>query len=204
MVLYSTIKEENSPGNFAMLTRTASLLLSISWGGQVVFTDQTLQNARYTFRVKYQGSWVSFPARTPRNQLTFMSCSIPIFPRLNTLPLLSINQHLFNFPILDPPLSVARPELEELHTLIASPDIRLISLIGPGGVGKTHLAVQFASQVAESFPDGIYFISLTSIQDPDFMPILLADILNFSFYGPTNHIDQLGKYLHRLKVLARH
>ena len=33
------------------------------------------------------------------------------------------------------------------------------------------------------------------------MPILLADILKFSFYGPTNHIDQLGKYLHRLKIL---
>ncbi len=200
MVLYSTVREENSPGNFAMLTRTASLLLSISWGGQVVFTDQTLRllDIPSGSNIKDLGFHFLHESEEPAHVYELMH---PHLPPDEHPPLLSINQQLFNFPILEPPFIGREPELEALHTIIASPQIRLISLIGPGGVGKTHLAVQLASQVTESFPDGIFFISLSSIQDPDFMPILLADILKFSYYGPTNHIEQLSKYLHRLKVL---
>ncbi len=200
MVLYSTIKEENSPGNFAMLTRTASLLLSISWGGQVVFSDQTLRllDIPSGSNIKDLGFHFLHESEEPAHIYELLH---PHLPAVEHPPLLSINQQLFNFPILDPPFIGREPELQALHSLIPSPQVRLISLIGPGGVGKTHLAVQFASQIAESFPDGIFFISLSSIQDPDFMPILLADVLKFSFYGPTNHIEQLGKYLHRSKIL---
>ncbi len=200
MVLYSTIKEENSPGNFAMLTRTASLLLSISWGGQVIFTDQTLRllDIPSGSNIKDLGFHFLHGSEEPAHVYELLH---PHLPPVEHPPLLSINQQLYNFPIQDSPFIGRETELETLHNLMASPDVRLISLVGPGGVGKTHLAVQFASQIAESFPDGIYFISLTSIQDPDFLPILMADILNFSFYGPTNHIEQLGKYLHRMQVL---
>ncbi len=200
MVLYSTIKEENSPGNFAMLTRTASLLLSISWGGQVIFTDQTLRllDIPSGSNIKDLGFHFLHDSEEPAHVYELLH---PHLPTAEHPPLLSINQQLYNFPILEPPFIGRETELETLHSLMASSDVRLISLVGPGGVGKTHLAVQSASQVAESFTDGIYFISLTSIQDPDFMPILMADILNFSFYGPTNHIEQLSKYLHRLQVL---
>jgi predicted ATPase len=200
MVLYSTVKEENSPGSFAMLTRTASLLLSISWGGQVIFTDQTLRllDIPSGSNIKDLGVHFLHDSEEPAHVYELVH---PHLPPNEHPPLLSINQQLYNFPIIDPPFIGRETELEALHSLIASPDVRLISLIGPGGVGKTHLAVQFASQIVESFPDGIYFISLTSIQDPDFMPILLADVLKFSFYGPTNHIEQLSKYLHSRNVL---
>jgi predicted ATPase/DNA-binding SARP family transcriptional activator len=200
IVLFSTMKEENSPGNFAMLTRSASLLLSISWGGQVIFTDQTLRllDIPSGSNIKDLGFHFLHDSEEPAHVYELLH---PNLPSVEHPPLLSINQQLTNFPILDPPFIGRETELEALQSLIASPQVRLISLIGPGGVGKTHLAVQFATQIAESFPDGIYFISLTSIQDPDFIPILLADVLKFSFYGPTNHIEQLGKYLHRMQVL---
>jgi predicted ATPase/DNA-binding SARP family transcriptional activator len=200
MVLYSTIKEENSPGNFAMLTRMASLLLSISWGGQVIFTDQTLRllDIPSGSNIKDLGLHFLHDSEEPAHVYELLH---PHLPPVEHPHLLSINQQLYNFPNLDPPFIGRETELEALHSLIGSPDVRLISLVGPGGVGKTHLAVKFASQIVEAFPDGIYFISLSSIQDPDFMPILFADILNFSFYGPTNQIEQLAKYLHRMQVL---
>jgi predicted ATPase/DNA-binding SARP family transcriptional activator len=200
MVLFSTIKEENRPGNFAMLTRTASLLLSISWGGQVIFTDQTLRllDIPSGSNIKDLGFHFLHDSEEPAHVYELLH---PNLPQVEHPPLLSINQQLYNFPILSPPFIGREAELESLHSLIASPEVRLISLIGPGGVGKTHLAVQFASQTAETFPDGIYFTSLTSIQEPDYMPILLADVLKFSFYGPTNHIEQLAKYLHRMQLL---
>ena len=84
MVLYSTIREENSPGNFAMLTRSI-LLLSISWGGQVVFTDQTLRllDIPSGSNIKDLGFHFLHESKDP---LMFMSCCIPIFPRSNTHP----------------------------------------------------------------------------------------------------------------------
>lgn len=200
MVLYSTIKDENSPGDFAMLTRTASLLLSITWGGQIIFTDQTLRllDIPSGSNIKDLGLHFLHDSEEPAH---VYELSHPNLPTTEHPPLLSINQQLYNFPNLDPPFIGRETELEALQSLIVSPEVRLISLIGPGGVGKTHLAIQFASQIAESFPDGIYFVSLTSIQDPDFLPIHLADVLKFNFFGPTNHIDQLCHYLHRMQVL---
>ncbi len=56
-------------------------------------------------------------------------------------------------------------------------------------------------KLLNTFSDGIYFISFASIEDPDFITILLAEVMKFSFYGSKNQIEQLGKYLHHRKAL---
>jgi predicted ATPase/DNA-binding SARP family transcriptional activator len=200
MVLYSTILEGENPDNFAVLTHTASSLLSISWGGQIVFTDQTLRLLDLPAGSNIKDLGFHFLNETD-GSIHVYELLHPHLPTIEHPPLQSSPQQLINFPILDPPFIDREHELEELAHLLMSPKDRIISLVGPGGVGKTRLAVQVASQVTEYFPDGIYFISFTSIEGPEFIPILLADVLKFSFYGPTNHLDQLRRYLHRMKVL---
>jgi predicted ATPase/DNA-binding SARP family transcriptional activator len=200
MVLYTTILEGDYPNNFAMLTRAASSLLSISWGGQIVFTDQTLRLLDMPPGSNIKDLGFHFLNETDGSVHVYELLH-PHLPAIEHPPLQSSIQQLINFPILDPPFVGRELELNELSQLLISPSDRIISLVGPGGVGKTRLAVQVASQVIESFPDGIYFISFTSIEDPKFIPILMADVLKFSFYGPTDHIDQLRKYMHRMKVL---
>ncbi|NJD59894.1 MAG: hypothetical protein C3F13_11845 [Anaerolineales bacterium] len=200
MVLYSTVLEEDNPGDFAMLTSAASSLLSISWGGQILFSESTLK-------------LLDFPSGAKINDLGFHSlinnqapvhiyelCH-PHLPAKDHPPLLSTSQQLFNFPIFDVPFIGREEELGELHRSILLPTNRLVSLTGPGGVGKTRLAVQFAPSAVDFFPDGIYFVSFASIEDADFIPILLADALRFNFYGPTSHTEQLTQYLHRMKAL---
>ncbi|HEX6552282.1 MAG TPA: LuxR C-terminal-related transcriptional regulator [Ktedonobacteraceae bacterium] len=56
-------------------------------------------------------------------------------------------------------------EVAAASTLLARPEVRFLTLTGPGGVGKTRLALAIASEVEGSFPDGICFVSLASIQD---------------------------------------
>ncbi|MBV9690204.1 MAG: hypothetical protein JO202_10910, partial [Ktedonobacteraceae bacterium] len=56
-------------------------------------------------------------------------------------------------------------EVAAVCTLLARPEVRLLTLTGTGGVGKTRLALASASEVEESFPDGVCFISLAPIQD---------------------------------------
>ncbi|OGN92513.1 MAG: hypothetical protein A2Y88_01030, partial [Chloroflexi bacterium RBG_13_48_10] len=200
MVLYSTFLEGGNPGNFAMLTHAASSLLSISWGGQIVFTDQTLRLLDVPSGSNLKDLGFHF-LNDIEGSIHVFELLHPHLPSAEHPPLQSGIEQLVNFPIVSPPFIGREQELEQLSHLLLSNEDRLISLIGPGGIGKTRLAVQSASQNTEYFPDGVYFISLASIQDPDFIPILIADTLKFSFFGPTDHMEQLAKYLHRRSVL---
>ena len=200
MVLFSTITEGNSPSNFSMLTRIASSLLSISWGGQIVFSDQTLRFLDIPVGSQVKDLGFHF-LNEIEGSLHVYELIHPHLPSTEHPPLQSGIQQLVNFPILSPAFLGREQELEELSRLFTSPEYRIVSLVGPGGIGKTRLAIQCASQVAQYFSDGVYFTSFTSIQDPDFIPILLAETLKFSFFGSTNQTEQLGKYLHRMNVL---
>ena len=55
--------------------------------------------------------------------------------------------------------------------------VRLLTLVGPGGVGKTRLALQAAAQMGPAFPDGVVFVDLTPIREPDLLPTTIAQML---------------------------
>src|SRR5438874_3447227 len=81
------------------------------------------------------------------------------FPPLKTL-------YQTNLPIPATPFLGRERELQEVQALISRPDVRLLTFSGPGGTGKTRLALQAAAEVAERFPDGIYWVPLASLRDP--------------------------------------
>jgi predicted ATPase/transcriptional regulator with XRE-family HTH domain len=68
-------------------------------------------------------------------------------------------------------------DVDEIACLLTVPTTRLVTLTGPGGVGKTRLAVQVASNLADTYPDGAAFVELASIADPDLVVSLIAQTL---------------------------
>ena len=69
-------------------------------------------------------------------------------------------------PIPLTPLIGREAELAELSRLLGRPECRLLTLVGPGGIGKTRLALQAAAEMLDRFRDGAYFVSLTSGSEP--------------------------------------
>jgi ubiquinone/menaquinone biosynthesis C-methylase UbiE len=75
------------------------------------------------------------------------------------------------------------------------PACRLLTLVGPGGVGKTRLAIQAAATLTENFPQGIYFAPLQGIHTGQFLVSVLAEAVNFSLSGHQEPLAQVLNYL---------
>ncbi len=94
-----------------------------------------------------------------------------------------------------------KTELDELADLLADPDCRLATLVGPGGVGKTRLALQTAADHVGAFTHGVYFVPLGPVSSTEFLLPALADALHFSFQSQQAPKEQLLNYLREKELL---
>ena len=103
------------------------------------------------------------------------------FPPLKTL-------YRTNLPIPATPFLGREAELAEVVELVTSGDLRLLTLTGPGGTGKTRLGLQAAAEASESCPDGVYWVPLASLRDPAHVLATAGQILG-SKNGLAEHIQ---------------
>src|SRR5687768_14825182 len=74
--------------------------------------------------------------------------------------------HQTNLPVPATPFLGRDTELDEIGALLARDGVRLVTLTGPGGTGKTRLALQAAANVADAFPGGVWWVPLAALRDP--------------------------------------
>ncbi len=85
--------------------------------------------------------------------------------------------------------------------LLEEPGCRLLNLVGPGGIGKTRLALATAVQLRDSFPDGVFFIPLAPVSEPESIVPAIAESLRLTFYGNVEPKAHLLDYLSRRQLL---
>jgi non-specific serine/threonine protein kinase len=86
-------------------------------------------------------------------------------------------------------------ELELIRRLLVGGTVRLLTLTGPAGVGKTRLALEVGQGFRDVFPDGIWFLDLTTVRDPAELPSALAGSLGLPDAGPAPLLERLSAYL---------
>ena len=92
----------------------------------------------------------------------------------------SVRTHPLRVPPQLTPFIGRADELAEIIRLLADPTCRLLTLLGPGGIGKTRLAVQATVELLDDFAHGVYFVPLQAIQSTDFLVSTVADAIHFS------------------------
>jgi DNA-binding CsgD family transcriptional regulator len=113
-----------------------------------------------------------------------------------------------NIPAAITPFVGRKKELIALAKLIADPQVRIITIAGPGGIGKTRLSLEAAAKEilpGQQFPDGVFFISLAPIHSADDVITVLAAALDFHFHFaspiPRTEARQILDYLQHKKML---
>src|SRR5215468_1001223 len=93
------------------------------------------------------------------------------------------------------PLLGREHELAQLTALLHRSEVRFLTLTGPGGVGKTHLSLAVARELLPDFADGVCFIPLAAISDPDFVLSAIAHVLDLREVGTRSLLEGLKEVL---------
>jgi len=136
---------------------------------------------------------------TLRNHiLTMIECKLLTSGDLETVEL---SEPSWNVPEQSKVL-VGREDLQErVGTLLRGPHIRLLTITGAGGMGKTHLAIEVARKVREYFVDGICFVSLTTIRDPALVVPTIAKEHGIKMVGDSSMLERVTVVLKRKRFL---
>ncbi len=181
------------------INRTARLL-GAAWGGQIVLTCELSRNVAPPIGAAFidLGAHILKDLSEPQHifQLTHPDLFIKDFPPLRTL---SSRPH--NLPIQPTPFIGRLDELREIQAHLNQPECRLLTILGPGGIGKTRLSIQAAAEQVEIFQHGVYFIPLAPLNSGEQIIPAIADALKFTFYQKENPRQQIINYLRGKKIL---
>lgn len=92
-------------------------------------------------------------------------------------------------------------EIAAVLALLADPNSRLVTLTGPGGVGKTRLALEAAAVVRRDFPDGAWFVGLAPLVDPTLVTSAIAQVLGLREAGEERLVVRLAAFLRDKRAL---
>lgn len=182
------------------VNRTARLR-SIAYGGQVLLSAVTWNLVQETLpdgvAVQDKGEHRLRDLTRPEHVYQLVIAGLPSeFP-----PLKSIGAAQSNIPGQTTQFVGRHDEVANLQALLDREEVRLITLIAPGGTGKTRLAIEVASQQMDHYPDGVFFVPLAPLNDSAQIVQAIIESASISMAGGDDLQVQLLRYLRRKQML---
>lgn len=115
--------------------------------------------------------------------------------RFSDQPSQQVQTRAANLPVQRTGFVGREEELAAAMELLLRQDVRLLTVTGPGGIGKTRLAVEVANGLLDQFPGGIYFVPLSSLSDPSLITSLIVQTLGIREVGGHSPLDLLKKHV---------
>src|SRR5438270_5905341 len=173
-------------------------IAAVGHGGQVLLSQTT--RALVDVDVRDLGVHrlkdLSAPERIYQLDVDRLSCDFPL--------LKTIEAGMKNLPAPRTSFVGRVAELDEIDRLLEQPDCRLLTLVGPGGAGKTRLALEAAARRIERYPHGVHFVPLVSVASPEFLAPAVAESIQFAVDGAHSGFsaqEQLLDYLSERSTL---
>ena len=116
-------------------------------------------------------------------------------------PLLTLDARPHNLPVSPTPLVGREAEIAALRRLVLGEGARLVTLIGPGGTGKTRLALQAAAELVDAFRDGVFLVNFAPVQDPALVPAQILQALGEKVEGDLATYEALREILRERQIL---
>ena len=110
-------------------------------------------------------------------------------------PVKQVETRSANLPVQRTGFVGREKETAAVKELLLRQNVRLVTVTGPGGIGKTRLAVQVASGLGERFPGGVYFVPLSSLNDPGLIASMIVQTLGIREAGGQSALEILKRNL---------
>jgi predicted ATPase/DNA-binding XRE family transcriptional regulator len=92
-------------------------------------------------------------------------------------------------------------EIEEIHTYLLRANVRLVTLIGPPGIGKTRLSIEAAHAGLPDFPDGVFFVALAPLESPALIAVTVAQAMGYVGAGNISAMEQVKEGIGNKQIL---
>ena len=173
-------------------------IAAVGYGGQVLLspTTRALVDGDVRDLGVHRLKDLSAPERIYQLEIQGLPCDFP--------PLKTIEAGMKNMPVPRTSFVGRASELEAVDRLLEDPERRLLTLVGPGGAGKTRLALEAAARRVDRYPHGVHFVPLASVASPDFLAPALAESIQFAVdaaHSGFSARDQLLDYLSERSTL---
>lgn len=199
MALHTGVTEEREDDYVGPILNRLGRLLSVSHGGQILLTQATYELAYDLLPPEInlidKGVHRLKDLIRPEHIYEVTTADLPAnFPPLQTL-----DAFPHNLPLqLTSFIGREKEILEVKRNLLGD---RFVTLTGPGGTGKTRLALQVAAELLELFPDGIWLVELAAISDPALVPQTVAATLGIRESSGRPILNLLMDYLRNKELM---
>jgi predicted ATPase/class 3 adenylate cyclase/Tfp pilus assembly protein PilF len=195
MALHTGSVEARDGDYFGRPLNRVARLLSAGHGGQTLVSGATEELIRDTLppgvSLRDMGEARLKDLLRPEHIFQIVAPGLPAdFPPLKTL-----DARRTNLPAQATMLVGREREAEEVVALLRRDDVRLLTLTGPGGTGKTRLALQVAAECIDLFADGVFFVPLADVVDPARVTFQIAETLGVTEGGGESLAARLHAFI---------